>query len=179
MTRGERGIHGATEEEAGKIRSIEAESACHRLGVASRFAGLIDGEVSHDRKAYAILKALIAPLKPDILLAHWPIDTHPDHQATGILAQRLVAELENPCDLWFYPAMTGYQSLNFSPTHAIDISDPACQSAKSEALALHSSQNGTTLYTRYHRPMDEWHGTQTRVALAEAYARQDEALTSS
>lgn len=173
LTRGERGISGADDAQAARIRSAEAEAACRRLGIVCRFAGLIDSIVGTDAAAYAALLAVVAPLDPDIVLAHWPIDAHSDHQAAGVLAQRLMAGLGGSRQLWFFPAMLGYQSRNFTPTHAVDVSDPACQDAKREALGLHRSQQGEVLYTRHHRPMDEACGRQSGVALAEAYALQE------
>lgn len=63
--------------------------------------------------------------QPDLIWAHWPVDTHPDHIAAGALVLRAtdLIRLEGTWqpDLWFFPPAMGYQAICFRPDHFEDI----------------------------------------------------------
>lgn len=65
--------------------------------------------------------------KPDLVWAHWPVDTHPDHIATGALVLRAcdLLRLEEKLvpDLWFFSPCLGYQALCFKPDIFIDVTE--------------------------------------------------------
>ena len=79
LTRGEAGIPGKSHAEAAAIRTAESLAACAILKARARFAGQVDGatEVSADR--YQGLRGLLDDERPDVVITHWPIDTHRDH----------------------------------------------------------------------------------------------------
>lgn len=83
---GERGIEGKSLDEAARIRTAEAEAACKVLGATPRFFGQIDGATELTHAHVGAMTKLIAAEKPDVILAHWPIDTHMDHQVASLLA---------------------------------------------------------------------------------------------
>ena len=88
LTRGEQGIPGKSNQDAAAIRSAEAETACKILGAKPVFAGQIDGATEVNRQRTQEFVALVLAEQPDVVLTHWPIDTHPDHQAASLLAFR-------------------------------------------------------------------------------------------
>jgi LmbE family N-acetylglucosaminyl deacetylase len=88
LTRGEVGIRGKSHEEAATIRSAECEAACKILEVRPVFAGQVDGATVVDAKEAQALGRIIGGVAPDVLLTHWPMDSHLDHQAASILTYR-------------------------------------------------------------------------------------------
>lgn len=88
LTRGEAGIPGKTHVEAAAIRTAEAEAACRILGAKPVFAGQIDGATEVTPERTRAFTAMLLDDRPDVVLTHWPIDTHPDHQAASLLALR-------------------------------------------------------------------------------------------
>jgi LmbE family N-acetylglucosaminyl deacetylase len=49
----------------------------------------------------AMIKVL-AEEQPDVVLAHWPVDTHMDHQVASILAIRASMDLRVRPHLYFF-----------------------------------------------------------------------------
>src|ERR1700757_4873506 len=80
LTTGEAGIAGKTHDEAAAIRKQEAINACTVLKAKPVFAGQIDGATVMDNEWLIKLQKLIADEKPDMVVTHWPIDSHKDHQ---------------------------------------------------------------------------------------------------
>ena len=138
LTRGEAGIPGKSAEEAARIRTAEAERACRILGARPVFAGQVDGATEVNQNRYADFSRLLHGLSPDLVFAHWPVDTHKDHRAASLLTYQ--AWLDGPkFPLFYYECMSGMQSQNFHPSHFVDIT--AVESKKREALLVHVSQN--------------------------------------
>jgi LmbE family N-acetylglucosaminyl deacetylase len=81
LTRGEAGIAGRAHAEAARVRTAEAEAACKILGVRPVFAGQIDGATEINQARAQAMARLLASEAPDVVFTHWPLDTHPDHQA--------------------------------------------------------------------------------------------------
>jgi LmbE family N-acetylglucosaminyl deacetylase len=69
--------------EVGRRRRAEAEAACRILGTrAPRFLGLPDGALGdHHAALAAALAALVDELQPEVVIAPWAHDGHPDHRA--------------------------------------------------------------------------------------------------
>src|SRR5579864_6007748 len=86
LTRGEAGIPGKTAAEAAAIRTAEAQRACAILKARAVFAGQVDGRTEINETRYSEFRSLIEAEKPDVVLAPWPIDSHPDHRAASLLA---------------------------------------------------------------------------------------------
>jgi LmbE family N-acetylglucosaminyl deacetylase len=168
LTRGEAGIRGKTHEQAAAIRTAEAEQACRMIGARPVFAGQIDGATAVDRARTEALAALVSAEAPDVLLTHWPIDTHPDHQAASLLTLRAhLASRRGRASLYFFEVDTGAQTLGFLPTAFVDIT--STREKKKAALFAHESQDAEAIYRDYHRPMEDFRGREAGVRAAEAF----------
>jgi LmbE family N-acetylglucosaminyl deacetylase len=138
LTRGEAGIRGKSHQQAAAIRTAEAEQACRILGARPVFAGQIDGATEVNRMRTEELAKLLSAEQPDVILTHWPIDTHPDHQAASLLTLR--AHLASPrgrSSLYSFEVDTGAQTMGFLPTAFVDIT--AVLEKKKAALFAHKS----------------------------------------
>ncbi len=166
LTRGERGIEGKSLAEAARIRTAESEAACRILGVAPRFFGQIDGATELTHAHVDAMTKLVAAEKPDIILAHWPIDTHMDHQVASLLAIRAWMSVKS-ADLFFFEVNAGSQTEGFKPDTYVDIS--AVVEQKKRALFAHVSQDGEGIWREHHEIMAAWRGREIGVAAAEGF----------
>lgn len=92
LTRGEMGTRGTVE-----TREKERERATEILGVALREQlDFGDGQIAGSREEELAIVQLIRRYQPNVLLAPWPDDRHPDHTRTG----RLVT------DAWFLAGLS-------------------------------------------------------------------------
>jgi LmbE family N-acetylglucosaminyl deacetylase len=73
-------------ESVAAIRVAEAEKASHLLGAQPLFWDQPDGDTSVNADEYRRFNALQSAEKPDIVFAHWPIDSHHDHRNASLLA---------------------------------------------------------------------------------------------
>jgi LmbE family N-acetylglucosaminyl deacetylase len=169
LTRGEAGIQGKSHDEAAAIRTREAEAACKILGARPLFAGQIDGATEVNRERAQALQKLLVQEAPDIVFTHWPIDTHPDHQAASLLTLRAYLASGRRFPLYFFEVNSGSQTLGFVPTAYVDIT--ATRETKKQALFAHQSQNGEGIYSKHHGPMEDFRGRELGVAAAEAFAQ--------
>ncbi len=84
LTRGEAATRGTPE-----IRAHEAAAAAQVLGVDRHQLGLPDGGVHADNPDHvAALVAFLRMHRPELVLAPWTEERHPDHEAAGRLALR-------------------------------------------------------------------------------------------
>jgi LmbE family N-acetylglucosaminyl deacetylase len=167
LTRGEAGIPGKSHEEAAKVRTAEAEAACKLLGGRPVFAGQIDGatEVNGER-VRAIQKLLVAE-EPNVVFTHWPLDTHPDHQAASMLTVRAYLASGKRFPIYFFEVNSGSQTLGFQPTVYVDVTET--RERKKAALLSHRSQDGDAIYRKHHEVMEAFRGRELGVAAAEAF----------
>ena len=107
-------------------------------------------------------------MRPDVVFAHWPVDTHIDHQLTGVMALRVFLDKESRFALYFFEVMTGRQSLHFRPTHHVDIS--AYREIKKAAMFAHASQNPAGFWA-HHEVMDAFRGKECGCEAAEAFLK--------
>ena len=171
LTRGERGISGKTLDEAARIRTGEAERACRILGTNAQFAGQIDGATEVTRDAIDRFVPLIRDAAPDIVFTHWPIDSHPDHQAASVLTMRAWYALKQSFPIYFFEVDAGEQTIGFRPTTYVDVT--AVRETKKKALFAHESQRGDEIYRDYHEPMESFRGRDIGVTSAEAFIALD------
>jgi LmbE family N-acetylglucosaminyl deacetylase len=167
LTRGEAGIPRKSHPEAAAIRTAEAEAACKILGAKPVFAGQIDGATEVNRQRTEALTALVLAEQPDVLLTHWPIDTHPDHQAASFLTIRAHLASGRRTSLYFFEVNAGFQTMGFQPTEYVDIT--SVREKKKAALFAHRSQNGEVIYRDHHEIMEIFRGRESGVAAAEAF----------
>jgi LmbE family N-acetylglucosaminyl deacetylase len=156
LTRGEAGIPGKSHEEAAAIRTAEAEAASKILGAKPAFAGQIDGATEINRQRAELLHQRLTAEQPDVVFTHWPIDTHPDHQAASLLTLRAYLAFRKRFPLYFFEVNSGSQTLGFVPSAYVDIT--ATRDKKLAALLAHKSQNGEQIWKEHHEIMATFRG---------------------
>ncbi len=166
LTRGERGIPGKSLDEAAKIRTAESEAACRIIGAKPVFFGQIDGATEVTRAHVDAMTQLLGVQKPDVIFAHWPVDTHMDHQVASVLAIRAwMARRES--SLYFFEVNSGSQTEGFLPNTYVDIGSVVEQ--KKSALFAHVSQDGQGIWREHHEIMAHWRGREVGASVAEAF----------
>lgn len=170
MTGGELGIGGKTKEEARLIRVSEAKNAAQILQAKVLFFGAVDASLSSDSGNTARLTELLLALNPSTVLAPWPMDLHPDHQAAGMLAWRVFQDKRLSFLLYFYETTNGphTKSFAFLPTDYIDITGQI--NTKKKATLQHQSQHPEDWYFMY-ETLATVRGYEADVPYAEAYIR--------
>ena len=146
------------------VREEECRAATQILGADVHFMGFEDGNTPMTRGSTALVAQYLEQAAADVVLTHWPVDTHPDHQATGNMALRCYLQ-QRKWALYFYEVMTGRQSLCFRPTDYVDITDT--EQLKREACFCHESQDIGSWYA-HHEQMTRWRGYEAGVTAAEA-----------
>ena len=146
------------------VREEECRAAADVLGADVHFMGFEDGNIPMTRDATARVVEYLEEAAADVVLTHWPVDTHPDHQATGNMVLRSHLQ-QQKWGLYFYEVMTGKQSLCFQPTDYVDITEVA--EVKRQACFCHESQDIASWYA-HHEHMNRWRGYEAGVTAAEA-----------
>jgi LmbE family N-acetylglucosaminyl deacetylase len=167
LTRGERGIAGKSLAEAAAIRTAEAEAACRIIGAKAVFAGQIDGDTEVNRERIAEFSELLDAQTPDLVITHWPMDTHADHLTASFLTQRAYLNTLRPFRLYFFEVHTGFQTLGFGPQIYVDIT--STRAKKQAALFSHKSQNGEAIYRQHHELIERFRGREIGTEAAEAF----------
>ena len=170
LTSGEAGIVGKTHEQARTIRQAEARKACEVLGVRAVFLTQTDGNAEVNKERYAEMKALIAAEQPDMVITHWPIDSHRDHRVCSILVYDAWRMTGRGFDLYYSEVMTGMQTQNFTPSLWVDITD--YRDKKIEAYLCHESQELEGAVKEYHDTMERMRGMECQAKYAEAFVQQ-------
>jgi LmbE family N-acetylglucosaminyl deacetylase len=167
LTRGEAGIPGTGAAEAARIRTAEAERACALLGARPLFLGQVDGATEVNHRRYEETREVFAAEIPDVVLCHWPVDTHRDHRAAAVLTYDAWLSLERAFALYYYEVMSGQQTQVFHPTHLVDIG--ATRGRKHEACFAHQSQRIEESYADHHGRMEVFRGMEAATEYAEAF----------
>ena len=169
LTSGEAGIRGKSHEEARAIRQEEAKQACKILGVRAVFLTQIDGSAEVNKARYAEMKALVEAEKPDMVITHWPIDSHRDHRVCANLVYDAWRQSGYSFDLYYGEVMTGLQTQNFTPSLWVDIT--TTHDKKVEAYYCHLSQ-GMAEVQAYHDAMETMRGMECHAQYGEAFVKQ-------
>jgi N-acetylglucosamine malate deacetylase 1 len=141
LTRGERASLGTPE-----LRAREADAAAAVLGAAFRDnVGLPDTELAATPPQLAAVVALLRARRPELVLAPWPDDRHPDHVAAGELVTRAVffagvRKFAPDAGERFVPRQLLYYALRarMAPSFVVDTSQAAAKKAR--AIACYASQ---------------------------------------
>ncbi|MCD6287460.1 MAG: PIG-L family deacetylase [Anaerolineae bacterium] len=170
LTRGEAGISGVTHEEAAAIRTREALAACQILPARAEFLDQIDGACEITPIGYAAVLTFMEREQPDLVLTHWPVDTHRDHRICSHLVYDAWLCMGRVFALYYFEVMSGIQTQNFAPTDYVDIGSVLAR--KHEACSVHASQHIAATYAEDHGKMEVFRGLECGCAYAEAYVRQ-------
>jgi LmbE family N-acetylglucosaminyl deacetylase len=167
ITRGEASDPNKTYAEMAGLRTKEAETSCKILNAKPLFAGQIDGNTVLDKDKNAETTKLIQAQKPDLVFTQWPVDGHPDHQVTGLLALTAWVRSERAFHLYFYEVNTGVETMSFVPTDYVDIT--LLRDRKKQAMFAHKTQDPVNTYNDYFKPLEEFRGLEAGVKAAEAF----------
>ncbi len=149
-------------------RVHEAMAACRILGATPVFAPQCNGGAIVDNAHYEAFTQLLATLRPDVLFTQWPIDNHPDHRATFTLTLEAWSRLGRKAALYFYEVSDGLDTLMFTPTDYVDITET--EPLKRSACYAHASQQPDFFYALQSR-VSEFRGAESGYRHAEAYVR--------
>jgi LmbE family N-acetylglucosaminyl deacetylase len=168
LTRGEAGIVGKSHQEAADIRTAGAEVACKVLGAKPVFAGQIDGATElNAARAQSLTKLLMAE-EPDLVIGHWPVDKHADHQIAGLLALRACLARQSRFQLYFMEIMPGTQTVHFQPSDYVDISSVR-EKKRAAMLAYKGGHELEVPYQSHHEAMELLRGREASLPVAEAF----------
>ena len=167
LTKGEAYDPKKSFEEAAAIRTKEAEVSCGILRAEPKYAGQIDGHTLLNHEKTDEMEKILTDLKPDIVFTQWPVDTHQDHQVTGLLILNAWEKSGKPYELYFYEVNAGSETMSFVPTDYVDIS--AWRERKKSALMAHISQDPVGVYAKWFKPMEDFRGLECGATAAEAF----------
>jgi LmbE family N-acetylglucosaminyl deacetylase len=165
--RGERKIG---QEPEAQVRRREATAACQTLGAKAHFFDYAHEKLVADSETIESVAAWLKKVNPDIVVTHWPLDTHPNHHVTSSLVWQCFL-CDSRWGLYFFEVMTDQQSLNFRPELYVDID--AVRDVKRRALDSHRSQNPDAIW-EVHEAMHRRRGAECGIKRAEAYVRVDQ-----
>ncbi|MBS1597905.1 MAG: PIG-L family deacetylase [Bacteroidetes bacterium] len=175
LTRGEAGDPNKTYAESAALRTKEAETACKILNAKAVFAGQIDGNTILNKEKTEDMKKLILAENPDIVFTQWPLDSHQDHQVTGLLALTAWVRSGKKFELFFYEVNTGSETMAFVPTDYVDIT--SVRDKKKAAMYAHKTQAPEQTYNDYFKTLEEFRGLEANVKAAEGFVHFKENQT--
>ena len=148
------------------VRRGEASAACKVLGATPKFFPYAHEKLVADEPTLKAVSAWLDDVKPDIVVTHWPLDTHPNHHAVSSLVWQSYKR-QGGWNLYFFEVMTDQQTIAFRPELYLDIA--AVREAKRRALLEHSSQGPEQIWEA-HEKMHHRRGAECGVEFAEAYS---------
>jgi len=151
------------------VRRREAAAACKVLGATPHFFDYAHENLSADRATLDAVSAWLKKVRPEVVVTHWPLDTHPNHHVTSSLVWQCYFQ-DSEWGLYFFEVMTDRQSLGFRPDLYLDIE--SVRVLKRKALACHTSQKPDAIWEA-HDVMHRSRGAEAGVTYAEAYLRVD------
>jgi N-acetylglucosamine malate deacetylase 1 len=150
-------------------RTAEAKKACEVLKATPAYAGQTNGDAIVDNLHYEDYAKRIEAEKPDAVLTQWPIDNHRDHRAITMLTYDAWRQSKHKFALYYYEVSDGEDTLQFSPTHYVDITET--EAIKRVACYAHASQTPD----RYYALQDQvalFRGVESGYKRAEAFVLQ-------
>ena len=124
---------------ASSVRVDEAGKACEILRARPVFAGQVDGHSIVDEAHYDEFRNILEAEQPDVVFTQWPIDNHRDHRATSMLTYDAWLKSGRKFALYYYEVSNGEDTMQFAPTHYVDITD--VEPRKRAGCYAHSSQS--------------------------------------
>jgi LmbE family N-acetylglucosaminyl deacetylase len=161
--RGDRRFFGRPEAE---VRREEATAACKVLGATPKFFPYAHETLVADEATLEEVSAWLEAVKPDIVVTHWRLDTHPNHHVVSSLVWRCYGR-QGGWNLYFFEVMTDQQTIAFEPDLYLDIGP--VREIKKRALDEHRSQEPGAIWQAHER-MHRRRGAECGVEFAEAYS---------
>lgn len=152
-----------------KIRMAEASTACEILRARPAYAGQANGRAILDPNHFDEYRKILEAERPHVVFTQWPLDGHRDHRATSALAFDAWLQMGKKFALYYYEVSNGEDTLQFSPTHYVDMTDT--EPLKRAACYAHASQTPE----RYYELQDEvakFRGIENGCRRAEAFILQ-------
>jgi LmbE family N-acetylglucosaminyl deacetylase len=160
--RGDRRFFGRPEEE---VRRGEASAACRVLGATPKFFPYAHERLQADESTLKAVSDWLGALKPDVVVTHWPLDTHPNHHVVSSLVWQCY-QRQGAWNLYLFEVMTDQQTIGFRPDLYLDIA--TVREVKRRALLEHKSQVPEAIWEAHER-MHRRRGNECGVEYAEAY----------
>jgi LmbE family N-acetylglucosaminyl deacetylase len=148
-----------------EVRRAEATAACKVLGASPKFFPYAHEKLVADEATLKEVSAWLDEVKPDIVVTHWPLDTHQNHHTVSSLVWQCYRR-KGGWSLYFFEVMTDQQTLDFDPDLYLDIG--AYREVKKRALDQHKSQGPEEIW-RAHERMHRRRGSECGAEAAEAY----------
>lgn len=151
------------------VRMGEASQACEILRARPAYAGQVNGHAVLDAAHFEDFRKIMETERPDVVITQWPIDNHRDHRAVSALAFDAWGTLGKKYALYYYEVSNGEDTLQFSPTHYVDITET--EPRKRAACYAHASQTPG----RYYELQDQvarFRGIESGYNRAEAFILQ-------
>ena len=150
-------------------RIAEAKKACEILKAKPLYADQQNGHAIVDNAHYEAYAKLLLNEKPDLVFTQWPIDNHRDHRAISMMTYDTWGSSKKSFALYYYEVSDGEDTLQFSPTHYVDITGQ--EAVKRAACYAHASQTPD----RYYKMQDDvavFRGIESGYTRAEAFTLQ-------
>jgi LmbE family N-acetylglucosaminyl deacetylase len=164
-----RGNRKIGKEPEARVRRREAAAACQVLGAKTHFFDYAHEKLFADKTTLEAVSAWLKKVRPDIVVTHWPLDTHDNHHVTSSLVWQCYL-LDRRWGLYFFEVMTDQQSLNFRPDLYLDIG--GVRAVKLKGLDCHQSQKPDAIW-EVHDRMHRRRGREAGIKYAEAYVRAE------
>ncbi len=149
-----------------EVRREEASAACKVLGATPKFFPYAHERLVADEPTLKAVSAWLDEVKPDVVVTHWPLDTHPNHHVVSSLVWRRY-QRKGGWNLYFFEVMTDQQTIAFRPELYLDIGP--VREVKRRALDEHRSQEPEEIWEA-HEKMHRRRGAECGVEFAEAYS---------
>jgi len=149
-----------------EVRREEASAASKVLGAVPKFFPYAHEKLVADEPTLKAVSTWLDELKPDIVVTHWPLDTHPNHHAVSSLVWQSYKR-QGGWNLYFFEVMTDQQTIAFRPELYLDIGP--VREVKKRSLDEHRSQEPASIWSAHER-MHRRRGAECGVEFAEAYS---------
>ena len=150
----------------GEVRRAEASAACKVLGATPKFFPFAHEKLAADESTLKAVSAWLDEVKPDIVVTHWPLDTHPNHHVVSSMVWQCYRR-KGGWNLYLFEVMTDQQTIAFRPELYLDIG--TVREVKKRALDEHRSQEPGSIWEA-HEKMHRRRGAECGVVFAEAYS---------
>jgi LmbE family N-acetylglucosaminyl deacetylase len=119
------------------VRLAEAAKAADILKARPAFDTQVNGNAILDPTHFDEFRKIVEAERPDVFFTQWPIDNHRDHRAISALAFDAWIQMGKKFALFYYEVSNGEDTVQFSPTHYVDIS--STEPRKRAACYAHAS----------------------------------------